>query len=304
MRQTDALVPERRATLPSRQIAVGIGCMVLAILLFTLMDSIAKTLTATYAVPQVVWGRYTFHLVVVLAWAPWLGSELVRTRFPIMQVGRGLLLAFATLCMVTALSFIPLADAYTVTFVAPLLVTVLSIPMLGERVSWRRWSAVIAGFVGVLIVLRPGLGVMHWAAALPLVTATCFALYQILTRIVSRGVGESPFAMSFYLALVGTLTLSALAPFFWRPIAPWDWLWLFAMGAFGATGHLLLIRALTLAPASLLAPFTYSQIVGALAIGYWIFGDLPDGWTLVGCAVIVASGLFVFYREAVLGRSS
>lgn len=303
MRETNVFVPERQATAPATQKATGIGLMVLAILLFTLMDTIGKTLTATYPVSQVVWARYAFHLLLVLAFLPWLGTGLVRTRYPVLQVVRGVLLAFGTLFMFTAISFIPLADAYTVTFVAPLLVTLLSVPLLKEHVGWRRWSAVVAGFVGVLIVLRPGLGVMHWAASLPLITAMCFALYQILTRIVSGGAGESPFAMWFYLALVGALTLSLLAPFVWQPVAPAHWPLMLVMGALGGAGHLVLIRGLTLAPASLLSPFTYSQIVWGLLIGYLVFGDVADVWTLLGCTVIVASGLFVFYREAVLGRS-
>lgn len=304
MRQTRAFVPERQATVPASQKAAGIGLMVLAIALFTLMDTIGKTLTATYPVPQVVWARYAFHFLLVLLLVPRLGTGLVRTRYPVLQIARGVLLALGTLFMFTAISFIPLADAYTVTFVAPLLVTLLSVPLLKERVGWRRWSAVIAGFAGVMIVLRPGLGVMHWAAFLPLITAMCFALYQILTRIVSGGAGESPFAMLFYLGFVGAIALSLVAPFFWQPVATEDWPLMLAMGALGGTGHLLLIRGLTLAPASLLSPFSYSQIVWGLLLGFWIFGDLPDAWTLTGCAVIVASGLFIFYREALLGRSS
>jgi drug/metabolite transporter (DMT)-like permease len=162
---------------------------------------------------------------------------------------------------------------------------------------------VLAGFAGVLIVIRPGFGVTHWALALPLITALGFALYQILTRKVSAVPGESPLAMLFYLACVGTLIMTALVPFFWQPVAPVDWLAMVAMGALGGVGHLILIRALTIAPASLLAPFVYTQIVWALVLGYLVFGDVPDRWMLVGCAVIVASGLYVFYREAVLGKS-
>ena len=197
----------------------------------------------------------------------------------------------------------PLADAYTITFTAPLLVTVFSIPWLGERVGWRRWSAVLAGFAGVLIVLRPGLGATHWALALPLIAALGFALYQILTRKVSAVPGESPLAMLFYLACVGTAIMTVLVPFFWQEVAPVDWLAMTAMGALGGLGHLILIRALTIAPASLLAPFVYSQIVWALVLGYLVFGDVPDRWMLVGCCVIVASGLYVFYREAVPGKT-
>jgi drug/metabolite transporter (DMT)-like permease len=294
----------RRDAHPATRTVAGIGLMVLAILLFTVMDTIGKDLTARYAVPQVVWARYFFQFALMLLLIPRVGiKDLVRTARPGTHVIRGLLLAASTICLIGAISFVPLADAYTITFTAPLLVTVFSIPLLGERVRWRRWSAVLAGFAGVLIVIRPGFGVTHWALALPLITALGFALYQILTRKVSAVPGESSLAMLFYLACVGTAIMTALVPFFWQPVAPVDWLAMTAMGALGGVGHLILIRALTIAPASLLAPFVYTQIIWALVLGYLVFGDVPDRWMLVGCAVIVASGLFVFYREAVLGKA-
>jgi drug/metabolite transporter (DMT)-like permease len=300
--RSSAAAPTRRGDAPpATRSAAGIGLMVLAILLFTVMDTLGKDLTGRYPVPQVVWARYFFQLALMMLLIPRVGiMALVRTARPGIQVWRGLLLAASTLCLIGAISFVPLADAYTITFTAPLLVTVFSTPLLGERVGWRRWSAVLAGFAGVLIVIRPGFGATHLALALPLITALGFALYQILTRKVSAVPGESPLAMLFYLACVGTAIMTALVPFFWQEVAPVDWL---AMTAMGGLGHLILIRALTIAPASLLAPFVYSQIVWALALGYLVFGDVPDRWMLVGCCVIVASGLYVFYREAVPGKT-
>lgn len=302
-RAGDAAVAAGRVQVSAAQKAAGIGLMVFAVLLFTCMDTIGKTLTASYPVQQVVWARYLFQLVLISLPVLWLGTGLVTTSHLGLQVVRGLLVTVATLFMFTAISVIPLANAYTVTFIAPLLVTLLSIPVLGEHVGWRRGSAIVVGFVGVLVVLRPGLDVMHPAAFLLLITATCFALYQIITRVMSAGTDETPLTMLFYLALVGTLVLSAVVPFYWQPVAPSDWPWMAAMGVLGGTGHLLLIRALRLAPASLISPFTYTQLVWGLLLGYLVFADLPDLWTLVGCVVIVASGLYVFYREAVLGRA-
>jgi drug/metabolite transporter (DMT)-like permease len=290
--RSDALASARGDAPPATRTMLGIGLMILAILLFTVMDTIGKDLTGRYPVPQVVWARYFFQFAL-----------MVRTARPGIHLWRGLLLAVSTICLIGAISFVPLADAYAITFTAPLLVTVFSIPLLGEHVGWRRWSAVLAGFAGVLIVIRPGFGTTHWALALPLITALGFALYQILTRKVSAVPGESPLAMLFYLACVGTAIMTALVPFFWQEVATFDWLAMTAMGALGGLGHLILIRALTIAPASLLAPFVYSQIVWALVLGYLVFGDVPDRWMLVGCCVIVASGLYVFYREAVLGKS-
>jgi drug/metabolite transporter (DMT)-like permease len=299
-----AAAADRRFGVGSRtRAAAGIALMVAAIFLFGIMDGLAKHLSATYPPLQIVWGRYAFHLLVMLVLVPRTGlAGLVRTSRPGLQILRGALLAVSTLCLVTAVRYIPLADAYAVGFVSPLLVTVFAIPILRERVGWRRWTAVVVGFVGVLIVVRPGLGVMHWAALLPLVMAATFGLYQILTRLVSGG--ESQLMMLFYTALVGTVVMSVLAPLVWQPVAPRDWALLVAIGTLGAVGHLMLIRALAIAPASLLSPFIYTQIVWGLLIGYFAFGDLPDAPTVIGTLIIVASGLYVFYREAVLGKAS
>ncbi|HEX6144029.1 MAG TPA: DMT family transporter [Geminicoccaceae bacterium] len=287
-----------------RNALIGIALMVTAVLMFVIMDTIGKSLTQSLPVQQVVWGRYIFHFLLTAALLPFIGRRsLLATRRPLIQLGRGLLLAIATLCMFTAFSFVPLADAYVISFIAPLLVTALSVPLLAERVGWRRWTAVAVGFAGVLIVIRPGLVAVHWALLMPLITAANFALYQILTRKLSAEPGEYPVAMLFYVALVGTVVTSLIVPFYWTPLGVDEWLWMVAMGALGAAGHLILIRALTIAPASLLSPFIYTQIVWALITGWFVFGDRPDLWTLAGGTVIVGSGLFVFWREARLQRS-
>jgi drug/metabolite transporter (DMT)-like permease len=284
--------------------ATGIAMMLLATLLFTVMDSIAKSLSATYPVQQVIWARYFFQFALMLLLIPRLGiAGLLWTRRPGVHIARGLLLLVSTYCMIVAISMIPLADAYTITFIAPLLVTVLSIPLLKERVGWRRLTAVLVGFAGVLIVFRPISEPVHWAMLLPLITAVCFAFYQILTRKVSYDSRETAFMMLFYLAWVGAAAMTAIVPSYWQGVAPADWAWMTGMGALGAAGHLILIRALTITPASLLSPFIYSQIVWALGIGYLWFGDVPNAWMLIGCTVIVASGLYVFYREALLGKT-
>jgi drug/metabolite transporter (DMT)-like permease len=283
---------------------IGIAMMLLATLLFTVMDSIAKNLTASYPVQQVIWARYFFQFALMLLLIPRLGiAGLLWTRRPGVHIARGLLLMISTYCMIMAISIVPLADAYTITFTAPFLVTILSVPLLKERVGWRRWTAVLVGFTGVLIVFRPIAAPVHWAMLLPLITAACFALYQILTRKVSYDSRETAFMMLFYLAWVGTAVMSAIVPAYWQTVAAGDWAWMIGMGALGAAGHLILIRALAITPASLLSPFIYSQIVWALGIGYLWFGDVPSIWMLIGCTVIVASGLYVFYREGVLGKT-
>lgn len=283
--------------------ALGIGMTVLAVCLFALMDTIGKSLMQSHPFAQVVWARYFFQCTLMLVMLPRLRlTGFLRTRRHGLQIGRGLLLLLATLCMYSAIRVVPLADAYTITFTAPLIVTALSVPLLKERVGWRRWTAVVIGFIGVLIVIRPGFGQVPWQLLLPLITAACFAVYQIFTRMISIDPCETPFVMLFYLAWVGALATTLVVPFYWQPVAPLEWLWMAAIGALGAAGHLILIQALRIAPASLIAPFTYSQIIWALILGYLVFGDLPDAWMLAGCTVIIASGLFVFYREAILGK--
>jgi len=287
---------------PSPALA-GIGLMLLSTLLFTIMDTIGKSLTASYPVPQVVWARYFFQFALMLLLIPRMGvTGLLRTRRPGLHLGRGLLLAGATFFFITAISMIPLANAYTISFSAPLMVTVLSVPLLKEQVGWRRWTAVLVGFTGVVIALRPMPGSIQWAMLLPLVTAGCFAFYQVLTRIGSYATDETTVMMLFYTAMVGAGVATLVVPFFWQPLALADLGWMIAVGAIAVTGHLGLIKALTIAPASLGAPFVYSQFIWAITIGYLWFGDVPGIWMLTGCGVIIASGLYVFYREALLGK--
>ena len=253
---------------------------------------------------QVIWARYFFQFALMLLLMPRLGvAGLLWTRRPGVHITRGLLLLVSTGCMITAISMIPLADAYTITFTAPL---PRDDPV--DPACSRSRSAGGAGppcwwaSPGVLIVFRPFVEPVHWAMLLPLITAFCFALYQILTRKVSYDLRETAFMMLFYLAWVGTAVMTVIVPPYWQPVAPADWAWMVTVGALGATGHLILIRALRIAPASLLSPFIYAQIVWALGIGYLWFGDVPNAWMLIGCSVIVASGLYVFYREALRGK--
>ncbi len=279
---------------------VAIGMMIAAMLLFTLMDTIGKLLSAHQPVQQVVWGRYFFQFAWMLLLVPFYGlGELLRTKRLGIQIARGLLVALATICLFTAVSIIPLADAYTISFTAPFIVTILSIPLLGEKVGWRRWSAVLVGFLGVLVVIRPGFGAFHWAQILPLVTAACFATYQILTRKLGALPSERPLAMLFYMALAGTVALSLMMPAYWQPADAKSWGGMVVMGALAAVGHLLLIQALARASAVVLSPFVYTQLIWAIMLGYALFGDVPDSWMLLGGSIIIGSGLFVFYREAV-----
>lgn len=274
----------------------GIALMCTAGICFTVMDTGVKYLTDTYPVPQLVWARYTFHaLLMLIVLGPRLGTGLWRTGRFGMQMVRSLLLFGATAFMFSALKFIGLAEATTIGFVNPLLVTALSVPFLGERVGGRRWGAVVAGFVGVVIVLRPGLGVMHWAAVLPLGMACCYASYQILTRLLAGT--DSPYTILFYTALVGSVVASIAAPAYWVWPTPEVWLLMTGIGLLGGVGHFALIKAFEKAPASVLAPFAYIQLIWVIIAGYLAFGHLPDTWTATGASIIIGSGIYIVHRE-------
>ncbi len=286
--------PPARTCLP-RSVR-GVALMVTAVFFFVVMDAVVKYLARTYPVPQIVWARYCFHILTMgLLLFPRFGVKLFRTRRIGLQVWRSLLLLAATFLFFTAISFIPLADAGAISIVSPLLVTALSVWLLKERVGVPRWLAVVVGFCGALIVLRPGLGVMHPASLLVLGTAVCFALYQITTRQLSGT--ESPYTTLFYTALVGTVVMCAVAPFVWEPPDPEGWGLMILIGFLGAIGHYALIKAFDYAQPSLLAPFNYTQLIWATLLGFFMFGDFPDRWTILGALVVASSGLFVLHRE-------
>lgn len=275
----------------------GIAYMLLATACFATLDASAKLMTREMSVVQAVWGRYLFNF---LLFAPLLLTtvsprRLVATRRLGVQLLRAVFLVGATFAFWIGLSYLPLAEAVTLGFVSPLLVTALSVPLLGEKVGVHRWSAVLVGLAGVLIIVRPGVGVMHWAVAMPLLTALSYAFYQILTRILSRT--DEALTSLFYGALGGVVLTSLAVPFVWVWPTWQQWLALAWLGLLGGVGHFLLIRAFTAAPASMLAPFNYSGLLWATLLGWLLFGDLPDGWTLAGAAVIVASGLYILQRE-------
>lgn len=274
-----------------------------AVAMFAVLDSISKYLTRFYPVTMVVWARYALHtLLVVLALGPRLRLALVRTARPGAQCVRGLLLASSSLFFVGALRYMPLAETSAISFLAPLLVTLLAVMVLKEKVESARWLAVAGGFVGVLTIIRPGSGIFAWASLLPLGTAACFGWYQILTR---RLAGlESPYVSIFYSGLVGTLMLSLVLPWSWTPPRSASHLALFAaIGIIGGLSHLILIKAYDFAPASRLAPFSYSQLIWATVAGYIAFGDFPDHWSLIGIGILMACGIYVATHEHLSERT-
>ena len=191
--------------------------------------------------------------------------------------------------------YLPLAEATTISFTSPLFVVGLCGPLLKESVGWRRWVAVACGFLGAIVVVRPGSAVFHWAAVLPLVGAFWFGLFQIFTRAI--GAEDRAITTLFYTTGVGTAIISLAMPFVWTPPTPIQWLILMGLGTLGLCAHLSIIRAFVLADASAVAPFNYVRIVWAIALGFVLFDDLPDAMTILGGAVIVASGLYIIYSE-------
>jgi drug/metabolite transporter (DMT)-like permease len=261
------------------------------------MDGLAKLLAGEYSVVQVVWARYAFAVPVILATArPAAWPGLLRCERPMLQAVRGTLPLLASAAVIVGLGLMPLADATAITFASPLLVAALSAPLLGEKVPFDSWIGVACGFAGVLIIVRPGAGTIAWAALLPLATALLFALYQVLTRLVSRG--DDPAVTLAWTVAVGLALTTPLLPFQWHPVGGADWLLLGLSGVLFGLGQFLLIRAFAMAPAAVLAPFTYVQIVAAVAFGVVVFGDVPDLWATVGTAVLVLAGVYVARRQA------
>jgi drug/metabolite transporter (DMT)-like permease len=264
------------------------------------MNVEAKLLAGSVPVVQIVWARTLVHtLFVVALFGPRHGWwRLFVTRRPATQLTRSLLLLVSTSLFFTAIGKVPLADATAVSFTSPLLVAALAGPMLGERVDLRHWLAIAAGFAGALIVIRPIGGATNPYLFLVLGNSACYAVYQILTRRVAAF--DRPETSVTYSALIGTLVLSVVAPLsFKAPAGPPEWAMLATLGLLGGLGHYYVARGFTLGPASILSPFHYVQLVGAAAMGFLVFGDVPSAWTWVGAAIIIASGLYIAWREAV-----
>ena len=265
--------------------------------LFGIMDGLAKLLAGDYPVVQIVWARYAFAVPVILAVArPSAWPGLLRCERPSLQALRAMMPVLANVTVILGVSLMPLADATAISFASPLLVVALSAPLLGERVPVHSWAGVACGFAGVLIIARPGAGALAWAALFPLATALIFALYQILTRLVSRNTG--PIVTLAWTVAVGLVLTTPLLFPYWHPVRGSDWPLLILSGLLFGAGQFLLIRAFALAPAAVLAPFTYAQIVAAIAFGALVFGDFPDFWTAIGTTVVILAGVYVIRRQA------
>jgi drug/metabolite transporter (DMT)-like permease len=275
-----------------------------AVVGFALLDAMAKYLAGHMDPLQVAGMRFVSAFIIALMFSnPFTRRGLLKSGQPTLQILRGLMLVSTTILNFLAFRYLQLDEALAILFSTPFLVAIAAGPLLGEWVGWRRWTAIIVGFIGVLVVIRPGMGGgMQWAALFSVGAAIFYAAYSIATRMVSRT--DSSETTLFYGNLVAVCVMAPLLPFVWKgPLSLLDFGLLVAVGALGSSGHYLMIAAHRRAPASVLSPFMYTQLVWATTLGFLVFGDIPTQWTMVGATIVVASGLYLLYRERkVTGR--
>ena len=278
--------------------AIGILFMLASASIFPVMNGFVKLLSAGYPSEQIVWARNATHLLFVLAlFAPRRGWAIFRTRRPAVQLGRSLMLLLSTVCFFTAVKYIHLGKAATIQFIAPFIVTLMAWRLLGERLVPARLAAVALGFVGTVIVIRPGSSSFQWADLLPLLSSFFYAGYQVCTRFVAdKDTAETSVV---YSALIGTLAMALTLPFVWvTPVGVFDTLALYGLGVLGGLGHYCIARAMQHAEASVIAPFNYWQIVGSSLFGLIVFDEVPDAFVWAGASIIVAAGAFMAWQES------
>jgi drug/metabolite transporter (DMT)-like permease len=281
-----------------RRVISGILFMCGAGLLFPVMSGFAKFLGHDgYDSLQISWARAFGHIVYMLVvFVPRFGVGMLKTRRLGTQLFRSLMLFISNASSFLSITFIPLAKAASITMMAPFFVLPIAWLTLGERTTRGRLLAMFVGFLGVLLVIRPGTELFHWASLLSLLSGLCYAVYQVLTRMISTV--DSPETSGIYSSVVGGFGMFAVLPFVWRtPETARDIFYFCSLGVIGGTGHYFVARALNNAPANIVAPFQYFQLLGSVAIGYLFFGDFPDflGW--IGAAIIVAGGLYIGWSQ-------
>jgi drug/metabolite transporter (DMT)-like permease len=286
-------MPEAR-----RKVGFAVLLMLGATLCFAALDATSKHLSQTYPIPMMVWGRYTFHcLMMVIFLAPSMRLQLIATSRPVAQITRALLLVGTTGFSMVGFSLMPLAESTAFLFITPLVVVILSHWLLKESITGGHWMAVVAGFCGALLIARPGGALSPQGIFWMSLAAACYAFYQIQTRQLSPT--ENTVTMLFYTALVGTVSMTLAAPLYWGGPMP-DWIdaaLIASLGLYGGTGHLMLTRAFRYAAASFLSPFLYAQLIWAMLLGAMFYDHLPDLLSIAGMAVIAASSLSIALSE-------
>ncbi|MBX6322312.1 MAG: DMT family transporter [Rhodospirillaceae bacterium] len=293
---------DRTAPAPART-AAAIGIAILTFWLFSSLDAVVKALSARYPVLQLTFVTSLIAFVPILVLVARSGGpRSVVPRRPGLVALRALLMTADTMLAFASFRYLPLAEAYTLFFAAPMLMTALSAALLGERVGWRRWSAVVAGFCGVLVILRPGFAALDVGHVAAIAAALCFALSAIVLRRLGEGESGGALLLSTMAGLV--LATGPALPFVYRQPTAEDLALMALGGLLAGLGHIGLVKAFRMAPAAVIAPFQYTQILWALLYGWVVFADVPRPSTLVGAGVIVGSGLYILWRETRLGRRS
>ena len=277
---------------------LGIILMIATMIVFSIQDGLSRYLAESYNVISVVMIRYMFFMLFVMAYSARLSGGIIgvaTSRQTSLQIARGILLVAQICVAVLSFSTVGLVNFHAVFASYPLMVMALSVPILGEVVGWRRWLAVSIGFIGVLIILRPGSAMFDSASILPVIAAFMMAVYGIMTRYAARQ--DAAQTSFFWTAIAGGVAMLVIGPFFWQPPQGHDWWWMGLLCLTGTGGHFLLIKALDSTKASTIQPFAYLQLVFASTIGILVFGDSLDPMLIAGSAVIVGSGLFALQRE-------
>lgn len=282
---------------PTDRPLAGIASMCVGVLLFSVMDALIKAAAQDYGTVQIVFFRSAAALVpIALYLARTGGFGQIRTRrigAHAFRAGFGLI---AMSCFFHAFGVLPLADVVAIGFAAPIMLTALAAPLLGESVGWRRWTAVIVGFGGVVLMAKPT-GEVALGTWIALVGTACYAFTMVSIRQMSRT--ETSGAIVFYFGVFSVAASGALAPFFWRAPDARGWALLIAIGLLGGVAQIFMTRAFARAPASVAAPFDYTAVLWATALGWWFWGEVPDAITIAGAAVVIASGLYILRREAI-----
>lgn len=297
-------VPPATPAPPGDRTGLAIGLMCLTCLIFALQDLFSRILGGGYPPILIVMIRYWVFALFVIALVsrqPGGLQRAIRTKRPVTQIIRGVLLVAEVVIMVEAFVRLGLVETHAVFACFPLLVAALSGPVLGEKVGWRRWTAIGIGFIGMVVILQPGSGVMSIEALLPFAAALMFALYGLLTRHVSR---DDPSIVSFFwTGIAGAVAITLVGIWDWQWLAPVDWIWMALLCLCGMTSHYLLIRAYELAEASALQPFAYTQLVWVSIIGVTVFGEVLRPNVVIGVAIVVGAGLFTLWRTRVRAAS-
>ena len=286
-------------THPAQNSALAVGLLLAGFSVFTGVDAASKLLTEKYHTLEIAFGRAVFQVLPLLLIIAWQGRAVVKSAHPGLQTLRGACIFVCTLLFVQGLSLLDLADCIALTYISPFAVVLFSVWLLKEKVDWQRWLAVVIGFLGMLIVLRPGMGVFGPAALWPLSEAVLWAFALVITRMMPR---DGAMTTLIWTSAIQLLLAALFVPLVWRMPDAADIPIFAAAGLFNLVGQLLLISAFRRAPASLLAPFSTVQIVVAALVGWLVFHTFPDFWTWVGTGVILAGGLLVWWRERQLLR--